>query len=71
MMNPQPQNSNTQPTSTTTTRAVASEGGFQLEIKPAAVIGLHGLKQGHNFKLSSNIKDAGNLDDLAYKGGGQ
>lgn len=42
MMNPQPQNSNTQLTSTTT--AVTSEGGFQFEIKMAAVIGLHGLK---------------------------
>lgn len=37
----------------------------------AAVIGLHGLKQGHDFKLSSNIKDAGNSHDLVYTGGGQ
>jgi len=57
--------------STTTTRAVASEGGFQFEIKMAAVIGLHGLKQVNDFKLSSNIKDAGNLDDLVYTGGGR
>ena len=70
-MNPHQQNSNMQPTSTTTTRAVASEGGFQFKTKMAAVIGLHGLKQGHDFKLSSNIKDAGNSHDLVYTGGGQ
>jgi hypothetical protein len=67
MMNPQPQSSNTQPKSATT-RGVPSEGGFQFEIKMAAVIGLRGLKRGDKFELSSNIKDAGNLDDLVYTG---
>jgi hypothetical protein len=37
----------------------------------AAVIGLCGWKQGHAFKHSSNVKDAGNLDDLVYTAGGR
>ena len=69
MTNPQPQSSNTRKTSTTARRVVASEGGFQFEMKMAAVIGLRGLKQGHDFKLSSNDTDAGNFDDLVYTGG--
>ena len=71
MTNPQPQNSNTQITSATTTRGTAGEGGFQFEIKMAAVIGLRGLKQGHEFELSSNRDDAGNFDDLEYTGDGR
>jgi hypothetical protein len=35
----------------------------------AAIIGLRGLAKRHNFELSSNIRGAGNFDDLVYKGG--
>jgi hypothetical protein len=67
MMNPQPQNSNTQPTSSKTTMAVGCEGGYQFEIKMAALIGLRGLQRGEEFELSSNIiDDAGNFDDIVY-----
>ena len=60
------QTSNTQPESK---RATASEGGFQFEIKMAALIGLRGLNRGDDFELSSNIPDAGNFDDIMYKAG--
>ena len=60
------QNSNTQPQ---TKRAIAIEGGFQFEIKMAALIGLRGLYKGDDFELSSNIQGAGNFDDIMYKAG--
>ena len=51
-------------------RGVAREGGFQFEIKMAAIIGLRGLGKRHDFELYSNIEEAGNFDDLVYKGDG-
>ena len=71
MMNPQPQHSNTQPTSMKTTRVGACEGGFQFEIKMAGIIGLRGLAKGHKFELTTNVKKAGNFDDLVYKADGR
>ena len=63
-----PQSRNTQ-RSQRQQRGVASEGGFQFEIKMAAVIGLRGLGKMHEFELYSNIEEAGNFDDLVYTGG--
>jgi hypothetical protein len=71
MMNLPQQNSNTRTTSRQTRTAVASEGGFQFEIKVAALIGTRGLQRGDEFKLSSNIENAGNFDDLIYTARGR
>jgi len=51
--------------------AISSEAGYQFEMKMAAVIGLLGLKEKHDFILSSNFIGVGNLDDLVYTGGGR
>ena len=40
--------------------------GQQFEIKMAAVIGLRGMRRNYNFKLYTNLKDAGKFDDLVY-----
>ena len=49
----------------------AQDGGLQFEIKMAALIGLRGLQRGDNFKLATNIKDAGYFDDFMYTAGGR
>ncbi|GFG38704.1 hypothetical protein Cfor_00322 [Coptotermes formosanus] len=49
----------------------AHDGGQQFEIKMAAVIGLRGMQMGDNFELATNVKDAGNFDDLVYTTNGR
>jgi ankyrin repeat protein len=49
----------------------AHDGGQQFEIKMAAVIGLRGMQRGDNFELATNVKDAGNFDDLVYTAKGR
>jgi len=49
----------------------AHDGGQQFEIKLAAVIGLRGMKRGDDFELATNVKDAGNFDDLFYTANGR
>ncbi|GFG37964.1 hypothetical protein Cfor_11167 [Coptotermes formosanus] len=44
----------------------AYDGGQQFEVKMAALIGLRGMQRGDDFELATNVKDAGNFDDLVY-----
>ena len=37
----------------------------------AAVIGLRGMERGDDFELDTNVRDAGNFDDLVYTANGR
>lgn len=49
----------------------AHDGGQQFEIKMAAIIGLRGMERGDIFEMATNVKDAGNFDDLVYTANGR
>jgi hypothetical protein len=46
--------------------ALTHDGGQQFQIKMAAVIGLRGMKEGHDFEMETNVKYAGRFHHLVY-----